>query len=111
MDGALFRAHAAVLLIVGRTLTALRAPLGYFGQAGVVNTSRKVLVLAPMAMELRPIVKRLGARRSTAAGAKAFVGVRNSMEITVSQLGVGPTMAAQTTERLLDQFPTDHVVV
>jgi adenosylhomocysteine nucleosidase len=64
-----------------------------------------------MAMELRPVVKRLGARPSTAAGCKVFVGRRDGVEITVSQLGVGPTVAARTTEGLLDRFPVDHVVV
>ncbi len=72
---------------------------------------RRALILAPMAMELRPIVKRLGARPSTSAGTKVFVGRQETIEIIVSQLGVGPTVAARTTERLLDQFPVDHVVV
>ena len=64
-----------------------------------------------MAMELRPIVKRLGVRSSTVEGTKVFVGRQGTVEIIVSQLGVGPTVAAGTTERLLDQFPVDHVVV
>ncbi len=68
-------------------------------------------MLAPMAMELKPIVKRLGARRSVTAGPKVFVGVRDTVEITVCQLGVGPTVAARTTQRLLDQLSVDQVVV
>jgi nucleoside phosphorylase len=64
-----------------------------------------------MAMELKPIVKRLGARASTVAGSKVFVGRRGTVELIVSQLGVGPAVAARTTERLLDQFAVDHVVV
>jgi adenosylhomocysteine nucleosidase len=64
-----------------------------------------------MAMELRPIVKRLGARPSTTAGIKVFVGRRDAVEIIVSQLGVGPTVAAHATEQLLDRFAVDHVVV
>lgn len=68
-------------------------------------------MLAPMAMELKPIIKRLGARRSVTAGPKVFVGVRDTVEITVCQLGVGPTVAARTTQRLLDQLSVDQVVV
>ena len=41
-----------------------RAPAAPIGQAGAVTPIRRVLVLAPMAMELKPIVKRLGARPS-----------------------------------------------
>ncbi|MGD0393293.1 MAG: 5'-methylthioadenosine/S-adenosylhomocysteine nucleosidase [Acidimicrobiales bacterium] len=76
-----------------------------------MSSIRRALVLAPMAMELRPIVKRLGARPSTATGTKVFVGRQGTVEIIVSQLGVGPTVAARATERLLDRFAVDHVVV
>ena len=87
------------------------APVAPIGQAGAVSPIRRALVLAPMAMELRPIVKRLGARPSTVGGIKAFQGRQGSVEIIVSQIGVGPEMAAAATERLLDQFAVDHVVV
>ncbi len=87
------------------------APAAAIGQAGAVSAIRRALVLAPMAMELRPIVKRLGARPSTVGGIKVFEGRRGSVEIIVAQIGVGPEMAAAATRRLLDQFSVDHVVV
>ena len=76
-----------------------------------MSSIRRALVLAPMAMELRPIVKRLGARPFTTEGTKVFVGQMDAVEVIVSQLGVGPTVAAQATEQLLDRFAVDHVVV
>jgi nucleoside phosphorylase len=81
------------------------------GQAGAVSAPRRALVLAPMTIELRPVVKRLGARPSRVDGIKVFRAQRNGVDITVAQIGVGPTMAAQATKRLLDLIPVDHVVV
>ncbi len=64
-----------------------------------------------MAMELRPIVKLLGAHPSTVEGMKVFTGHRGAFDIVVSQIGIGPSVAARSTERLLDQFAVDQVVV
>jgi adenosylhomocysteine nucleosidase len=64
-----------------------------------------------MTMELRPVVKRLGARPSQVEGIKVFRGRQAGVDITVAQIGVGPTMASRATERLLDLIPVDHVVV
>ena len=88
-----------------------RAAVLPIGQAGAVRPIRRALVLAPMAMELKPIVKRLGARPSTVEGITVFGGRRGSVEIIVSQIGVGPEAAAGATRRLLDRFTVDHVVV
>lgn len=81
------------------------------GQAGAVSAPRRALVLAPMTIELRPVVKRLGARPSRVDGIKVFRAQRGGVDITVAQIGVGPTMAARITKRLLDLIPVDHVVV
>ncbi len=64
-----------------------------------------------MAMELKPIVKLLGARPSTVGGIKIFTGHHGAFEVVVSQIGVGPSVAATSTERLLDQLEVDQVVV
>ena len=72
---------------------------------------RRALVLAPMSMELRPLVKLLDARPSKVAGLKVFIGRKGEVEVVASQIGVGPTVAASATERLLDHFPVDHVLV
>jgi adenosylhomocysteine nucleosidase len=81
------------------------------GQAGAVSAPRRALILAPMTLELRPVVKRLGARPAQVDGIKVFRAQRAGVDITVAQIGVGPTMAAQVTTRLLDLIPVDHVVV
>jgi nucleoside phosphorylase len=64
-----------------------------------------------MAMELKPIVKMLSARPSNVGGIKIFSGQHGGFEVVVSQIGVGPSVAATSTERLLDQLEVDHVVV
>jgi adenosylhomocysteine nucleosidase len=64
-----------------------------------------------MTMELRPVVKRLGARPSRVNGRKVFRAQRAGVDITVAQIGVGPTMAARVTKQLLDLIAVDHVVV
>src|SRR5580698_7787619 len=42
------------------------------GQAGAVSAPRRALILAPMTLELRPVVKRLGARPAQVDGIKVF---------------------------------------
>ena len=64
-----------------------------------------------MTIELRALVKLLGARRADVAGVTAYTGHRGDAEVTVARLGVGPVRAAEVTERLLDRLEVDHVVV
>jgi nucleoside phosphorylase len=64
-----------------------------------------------MAMELRPLVRRLHGRVTTVDGVRAFIGYRGQVEVVAGQIGVGPTVAAASTERLLERFPPDHVLV
>jgi adenosylhomocysteine nucleosidase len=64
-----------------------------------------------MSLELRPLVKRLGARSSTVDGTVVFTARQGGVDVVVSQIGVGPSAARASTERLLDRFQVDHVVV
>jgi adenosylhomocysteine nucleosidase len=64
-----------------------------------------------MSMELRPIVKLLDARPSKEAGMKVYLGRRGTVDVVVSQIGVGPPAAARATDRLLEHFAVDHVLV
>jgi nucleoside phosphorylase len=64
-----------------------------------------------MSLELRPLVKRLGARSSTVEGTVVFTARQGGVDVVVSQIGVGPSAARASTERLLDRFQVDHVVV
>lgn len=72
---------------------------------------QRALVLAPMSLELRPLVKRLGARSSTANGTAVYTARHGGIDVVVSQIGVGPSAARASTEQLLDRLHVDHVVV
>ena len=72
---------------------------------------KRALVLAPMSLELRPLVKGLGAQSSTVEGAVVFTARHGDIDVLVSQIGVGPSAARASTERLLDRLHVDHVVV
>jgi nucleoside phosphorylase len=74
-------------------------------------STRQVLVLAPMTMELKPIVKLLGARPSESEDTKFFSGQCGPLDVVVSQIGVGPSVAATSTERLLDLFDVERVIL
>jgi adenosylhomocysteine nucleosidase len=73
--------------------------------------TRRVLVLAPMTMELKPIAKLLGARPSETGDDRSYVGRCGSLDVVVSQIGVGPSVAAASTQRLLDQFDVERVIL
>jgi nucleoside phosphorylase len=64
-----------------------------------------------MTIELRAVVKLLGARPSVVDGVKIFTGRQGEVEVVASQIGVGPAIAARSTEQLLDRLAVDHVVV
>lgn len=64
-----------------------------------------------MTMELKPIVKLLGARPSEAGGTKFYNGQCGPLDVLVSQIGVGPSVAASSTGRLLDQFAVERVIL
>lgn len=68
-------------------------------------------MLTPMSIELRAVVKPLGARPSMIDGVKVFTGRQGVVEVMTAQIGVGPEAAARSTERLLDRLVVDHVVV
>lgn len=81
------------------------------GQALGVEGIRRALVLAPMTSELRPIVKYAAARRTRVGGVAAFTGNVGEVEVVVVRAGVGPAAARRATERALECFPVDHVLV
>ncbi|MDE3086143.1 MAG: hypothetical protein KGJ77_05190 [Acidobacteriota bacterium] len=71
----------------------------------------KVLALAPMRSELRPLVRALGAEPSRLGTLPVHVGRAGRAEVTVALIGVGPDEARAATGRLLDAAGFDHVVV
>ncbi len=64
-----------------------------------------------MTVELKAVIKVVGARPSTADSVKIYRGHRGGVEVLAAQIGVGPAAAARSTERLLDQFTVDHVLL
>lgn len=68
----------------------------------------RVLVLAPMPIELRPIVRRLGLRRVHGGLHRGTVG---GADVTAALVGVGPACAASVTSSLLEDAARDHVVI
>jgi adenosylhomocysteine nucleosidase len=73
---------------------------------------QRVLMLAPMLSELRPIVKKLSLKRShNAANSQFYVGQAKTVEVSAAAVGVGPVAAAKATSRLLDSVQVDQVIV
>ena len=71
--------------------------------------TRRVALLAPMRLELRPLVRPLCLGRADAVGLRS--GAIGRTEVVATTTGIGTRAAARTTERLLDSIPVDHVVV
>ncbi len=71
----------------------------------------RILVLAPMRSELKPIVRSMGARVGRLGDADVQVGTAGSNPVTAAMIGVGPVAARRSTERLLEAATFDHVVV
>ncbi len=70
-----------------------------------------MLILAPMSLERRPLVKQSGARRARIWGRTVYTAKVGETEAVIAQLGVGPAVARRTTEWALAHFSVDHVVV
>lgn len=72
---------------------------------------RRVLIVAPMRMELRPVVRALGARRSAERGVTVQLAWVGDVSVVAAPIGVGPTIAARNTIQLLDAQAPDFVLV
>lgn len=75
------------------------------------GSCRRIVLLAPMRSELRPVVKRLGLRRSGGGGRETFTGKAGSLEIVATTAGIGTRAAALSAEAILDEGPVHHLVV
>lgn len=73
--------------------------------------SPRVLILAPMRSELRPLVRMTGGRPDRIGGSDVHVGRAGRATVTMAMIGVGPAAARRSTERLLDAAGFDHVIV
>jgi adenosylhomocysteine nucleosidase len=77
----------------------------------MAEATPKVLALAPMRSELRPLVRALEAKPGRLGTLPVHVGRAGRAEVTAALIGVGPAEARASTERLLDAAAFDHVVV
>jgi adenosylhomocysteine nucleosidase len=67
----------------------------------------RVGLLAPMPSEFAPLVKALALRR----GESGYAGAAGPIELVAGKTGIGTKLAAEATERMLDAFAVDHVMV
>ena len=77
----------------------------------MAGTVRRVGVLAPMPSELAPVVKTMKLTRRDGDGADLHVGTVGAVDVVAMRTGMGLTLAATATERLLDAVEVDHVLV
>jgi len=75
------------------------------------DPSSDVMILAPMASELRPVVRATSGLRSSAGGEVVYRGRRGAAVVTAAMIGVGPRAAAEATRRLLDVVRSERVIV
>jgi adenosylhomocysteine nucleosidase len=68
-----------------------------------------VAILAPMAPELRPLVRPLGLRRDR--GADLWSGRLGRTDVLATITGIGTAPAARAAERILDAAPISYLVV
>ncbi len=67
--------------------------------------------LAPMQVELNPLVRNLSLRKTVVGGQVLYRGAVGGTEVVAMLAGVGPAAATQATNRLLGTGPLDQVVV
>jgi len=73
--------------------------------------SPRVAVLAPMRIELKPLVEPLSLRRSEDGDCTYYFGRLGDVEIIATMTGIGTAAATAVTEQLLEDHVVDHVVV
>ena len=72
---------------------------------------KRVLVLAPMTSELKPLLRSTGARPMDRGGVRYYEARLGDTELVMLQVGVGPSVAQANTARALGEFEPEHVFV
>jgi adenosylhomocysteine nucleosidase len=71
-----------------------------------------VAIIAPMPNELRPVVRKLGLRRTgERGGMPVYTGTVAGTEVVATRTGIGPALAEKATEELLAVTDVDRVIV
>jgi adenosylhomocysteine nucleosidase len=68
-------------------------------------------LLAPMKVELKPLVKRLSLTSSAVAGRTVWTGSVDTHDVVATLAGVGMTPATEATEFLIDRYTPSLVVL
>jgi adenosylhomocysteine nucleosidase len=77
-----------------------------------MTTAQRVLVFAPMPSEMRPVVKLLGLQRTGEQGKlPVYTGRCGDAEVVLTGTGVGPALANEAADRMLDGAAFDRVIV
>ena len=77
-----------------------------------MTTAERVLIFAPMRSEMRPVVKLLGLQRTGEQGKlPVYTGRCGDAEVTLTGTGVGPALANEAADRMLDGAAFDRVIV
>jgi len=72
----------------------------------------RVLIFAPMASEMRPLVKLLRLDRSAEQGTvPVYTGRRGDVDVVLTGTGVGPALANAAADRMLAASTVDRVIV
>lgn len=72
----------------------------------------RIGILAPMPSELRAVVKALGLRRDgELGGVPLYAGSSGGVAVVATGTGIGPPLAAEATQRLLQAHSIDRVFV
>lgn len=73
--------------------------------------AERVLILAPMTSELRPVIRGLHARRTLVRGITAYEANQPGKRLLAARIGVGAVRARETTTRLVEAIEPDRVVL
>ncbi|MGH9114156.1 MAG: hypothetical protein ACRDZN_17920 [Acidimicrobiales bacterium] len=72
----------------------------------------RIGMLAPMPSKLRPLVRKLGLRRTTSrVGKNAHEGRLGGADVIAAMTGIGTIAAAEAARKMLDAGRADHIVV
>jgi nucleoside phosphorylase len=77
----------------------------------VSASTRRIAILAPMRIELRPLVAPLGLAPSRERESEFLLGAAGRVEVVAAITGIGMRAGAQSAARILDAASPDHLIV
>lgn len=77
----------------------------------VAAATRRIAILAPMRIELRPLVGPLGLAPSRERGSELLWGAAGRVEVVAALTGIGMPAGARVAAQILDATSPDHLIV